>query len=94
MRLEMRSEFLHPVLNGEYRPAEKHEVAGHCRGDSIAGDCIHRSALQRKLRLGGVAVPTDHLTGKLGCSQGQPSGSAYEAGADDSYALDRHLTGR
>src|SRR5580704_526739 len=65
MRLEMRSEFLHPVLNGGYRSAKKHEVAAHCCADSIAGDGIDRAALERKLRLGRMAVPTDNLTGKL-----------------------------
>src|SRR5580698_10526555 len=88
----MRSEFLEPVLNGKHRTTEKHEVGGHCSSDCIAGDCVQRSAFQRQLRLIGVAVPADDLTGELGCSNRESGGSAKEAGADDGYALDQ-ITG-
>src|ERR1700721_2267057 len=88
----MRSKFLDPVLNGKHWTTEKHKVGGHCSGDCIAGDCVQRSAFQRQLRLIGVAVPSDDLTGELGCSKSQSGGSAYEAGADDGYALDQ-ITG-
>src|ERR1700733_14836473 len=88
----MRSKFLDPVLNGKHRTTEKHKVGGHCSGDCIAGDCVQRSAFQRQLRLIGVAVPSDDLTGVLGCSKRQSGGSADEAGAVDGYALDQ-ITG-
>src|ERR1700722_2231334 len=85
----MRSEFLEPVLNGEDRTAEKHEVAGRCRGDCVAGDFIHCSALQRKLRLVRVAIPADNLAGELGRSKRQADGCSYETGSDDGYAVDQ-----
>src|ERR1700733_4549745 len=85
----MRSKFLDPVLNGKHWTTEKHKVGGHCSGDCIAGDCVQRSAFQRQLRLIGVAVPADDLTGELGCSKRQSGGGADEAGSDDGYALNQ-----
>jgi hypothetical protein len=90
MGLEVRGEFLEPILNGEDRTAEQHEVAGLGSGNCFAGDFIHCSAIQRQLRLIGVAVPSDYLAGEVRCSKCESGRSAYEPGADDGYALDGH----
>ena len=66
MRLEQRSELLHPIQNGEDRPTQQHQVARDRRADWIVGGDIDRSAIQRNLQMGGVTVPADNLARETG----------------------------
>src|SRR5271156_2474926 len=90
MGLEMGSQSFHPILNGKYRAAEQHKVAAHRRRNCVGGNDVHRSALQREIRLRWVTIPPDNLAGELSSTQRHAGGCTNEAGSYDRDAVDGH----